>query len=118
MVFLSAFDAILSGEIHILITNDILSKYAEIIEKKMSPIVSLNITEFLSQSNYVEQVEIYYKWALIHLDEDDNKFVDCAINGNTDFLVTDDKYFRGLNKIDFPAIQVIRTAQFAEMLLK
>lgn len=110
------FDALLNGEIRLLLTNEMLNEYTEIIERKMSTVVAINISEFLSQSAFVERVEVYYKWHLIHTDADDNKFVDCAINGNADYIVSDDRHFSKLKQIDFPAVQVIKTAQFLEML--
>lgn len=43
---------------------------------------------------------------------DDNKFVDCAVSGNADFLVTDDKHFNLVKKINFPLVNIIRTEDF------
>ncbi|MEM6319582.1 MAG: PIN domain-containing protein [Bacteroidota bacterium] len=53
---------------------------------------------------------------LIEKDVDDNKFVDCAISGNADYLVTDDKHFKILKQGDFPAVKVIRTKDFLDLL--
>ena len=36
---------------------------------------------------------------MIDQDADDNKFVDCALNGQANFLVTDDKHFDVLSAI-------------------
>lgn len=52
------------------------------------------------------------KWALITKDADDNKFVDCALNGRAHFLVTDDRHYKVLKEIGFPPVRVIRTAAF------
>jgi len=35
-------------------------------------------------------------------DEDDNKFVDCAIAANAGYLITHDKDFNILKQTDFP----------------
>lgn len=67
----------------------------------------------MSSSNVVK-VEIYFKWSIITQDADDNKFVDYALNGEADFLVTDDKHFRTLADVGFPLIKVIKTADFLE----
>ncbi len=66
----------------------------------------------------VEKIEVYFKWAIITQDEDDNKFVDCALNGRAHYLVTDDRHFRVLKQIGFPPIQVIRTKDFLLELTK
>lgn len=49
-------------------------------------------------------------------DPDDDKFVDCAIAGNADFIVTNDRHFRVLKGIKFPKVKVITLEEFFEML--
>jgi putative PIN family toxin of toxin-antitoxin system len=110
------FDAIIEGQLTLLISNEILSEYAEIIEQKTNVIVSSNICEFLTQSNFVEQIEIYFKWHLIERDVDDDKFVDCAVSGNADYIVTDDKHFEVLASVKFPFLKVLKTAEFLEII--
>ncbi|MCB9273039.1 MAG: putative toxin-antitoxin system toxin component, PIN family [Lewinellaceae bacterium] len=110
------FDALLAGQFRLLVSNDILSEYAEKIEQKANALVASNIVDFLARSPDVERIDIYFKWAILHLDGDDNKFVDCALNGRADFIVTDDRHFRILSKIDFPYIKVISTKEFLEYL--
>lgn len=53
---------------------------------------------------------------LIHADSDDNKFVDCAIAGNADYIVTDDKHFDELKNIDFPKVNIITTEGFLKLI--
>jgi len=111
------FDCILKGKFTLLITNEILTEYTEIIERKASPIVAANISELLVQANHVEKIEVFFKWLLLVNDEDDDKFVDCAISGNADFIVTDDKHFNMLKNVKFPAVKVIKTQDFLEVIL-
>lgn len=106
------FDALLEGKIKVLISNDILEEYTEKLTEKANAIVAENISNLLLRSPDVEQIQIYFKWSLISQDADDNKFVDCALNGQARFLVTDDKHFNLLKDIGFPHIEVIRTADF------
>lgn len=108
------FDAFLNGKITLLISNDVYSEYIEIISEKTNEIVASNLGDLLMSSPNVVKVEIYFKWSMITQDADDNKFVDCALNGETDYLVTDDRHFRTLKEIGFPLVKVIRTADFLE----
>ena len=57
------------------------------------------------------------KWDLIFADPDDNKFVNCALNAGADCIVTNDKHFNILRKIDFPQIDVINIDAFKKTLL-
>lgn len=59
----------------------------------------------------MEKIEIYYKWNLVK-DADDNKFTDCTLAAGADYLVTHDKGFNTLDKIEFPKIKVISIAEF------
>lgn len=106
------FDALLEGKIKLLISNDIVNEYLEKLEEKANVIVATNILDFMMRSPDVEKVEIYFKWSIISQDGDDNKFVDCALNGQANFLVTDDKHFNILKRLGFPPIQIIRTRDF------
>jgi len=110
------FDAIINDKITLLVSNEILMEYAEIIEKRANSIVATNVVEFLVQAKSVKKIEIYYKWHLIEKDADDNKFVDCAVSGNANYLVTDDKHFSQLYKVNFPAVKVIKTKDFLNLL--
>lgn len=87
-------------------------------EEKTNAIVATNILDFMMRSPDVEKVEIYFKWSIITKDEDDNKFVDCALNGQANFIVTDDKHFNILKRIGFPPIEVMRTKDFLEKIEK
>lgn len=54
-----------------------------------------------------EQTETYYNWHLIEQDKDDNKFVDAAISGRADYLITNDHHFDILKSIAFPKVEVM-----------
>lgn len=112
------FDALLAGKIKLLISNDIVNEYVEKLEEKTNAIVAENIINLFLNSPDVEKIEIYFKWSVIAKDADDNKFVDCALNGRANFLVTDDKHFQILKKIGFPPLKIIRTAAFLEEIKK
>lgn len=101
-----------------MISNEIINEYVEKIEEKTNAIVAENISNLLISSPDVEKIEIYFKWSIITIDTDDNKFVDCALNGRANFLVTDDKHYNILKKIGFPPVKIIRTPAFLEEVKK
>jgi uncharacterized protein len=63
-----------------------------------------------------ELISPSFHWNFIEADPDDNKFVDCAVAGQADFLVTHDKHFNVLETVDFPKIQPIRLDVFFQLL--
>lgn len=63
-------------------------------------------------------VPVYFEFNLIQEDSDDNKFVDCAIFANADFIVSDDKHFNELGSVEFPKVLVVRLDDFARLFRK
>jgi putative PIN family toxin of toxin-antitoxin system len=111
------FDALLAGKFELIISNDILGEYAEILSRKTTPAIAHNVVEMLIVLPNVRKQDIYYKWNLINADKDDNKFVDCAVAGNADFVVTEDKHFDELRTVEFPKLTVLSIKDFILKLL-
>ncbi|MCK4763787.1 MAG: putative toxin-antitoxin system toxin component, PIN family [Candidatus Aminicenantes bacterium] len=101
----------------LVISNEIMLEYFEIFGRVYSERTLREITIFFEYSTAIMKIEPHYRFRLIGDDEDDNKFVDCAICGNCDFLVTSDHHFNILKKIDFPKVMVISPEQFIKMYL-
>lgn len=97
------------------VTTEILEEYAEIIELKMGLQAGENALGILENSLNVDFVTTYFRFNLLK-DEDDNKFVDCAIASNADFILTHDSDFNILKEIDFPSVSVINSEELKEML--
>lgn len=106
----------LNNKFELIISNDILNEYAEILTIKAGIFVSTNIIETILFSKNVILQHIFYNFNLIDNDKDDNKFVDCAVAGSADYIVTNDKHFNLLKQIDFPKVNVISIDDFMEIL--
>ena len=100
---------------NLFITNDILKEYEEILHRKYYPeTVEEIITSLFNLSN-VFLVNPYFNWNLIENDPDDNKFVDCAVAGNVDYIITNDNHFNILKDFGFPKVQTLKIDQFKEL---
>ncbi|MCK4842594.1 MAG: putative toxin-antitoxin system toxin component, PIN family [Methylococcales bacterium] len=110
------FDSVINDSFTLIFSNEILSEYTEIIERKTNMMIANNISEMLLSLQNVHKQEIYYKWNLISEDKDDNKFVDCAIAGDVDYLVSNDRHFNCLKKIDFPKLNLLSIDEFIGLL--
>lgn len=51
-------------------------------------------------------------------DPDDNKFVDCAVCGQAEYLVSNDKHFKILQNVNFPPVTVVTIQEFVAVLDK
>ena len=61
-------------------------------------------------------VDPHFRLGLITEDPDDNKFVDCAFAANAEYLVSDDKHFKILLRIPFPQLNLVKMAEFLEII--
>jgi len=100
-----------------LISNEIMAEYEEKLSSRYSEKTANLVLSVLSVASNVIFYEPYFKWKLVDNDPDDNKFVDLAIAGNADYLVTNDKHFNPLKTMDFPKINVVTMEQFKKIII-
>ncbi len=110
------FDRFLNNELTLIISNEVINEYLEVLERFSNYIVATNVSELLLIRPNVEKYDIYYNWGIIVEDYDDNKFVDLAVASNSDFIVTNDKHFNILETIDFPKVNIIKLEDFNKLL--
>jgi putative PIN family toxin of toxin-antitoxin system len=109
-------DQLLAGKFKLLISTEIYFEYMEILGLRGSAMATFFLESAILKDENVEVVDIHFAWNLIPNDKDDNKFADCAIAGNADYLVTNDSDFNVLKSISFPKVRVITMADFFELL--
>lgn len=96
----------------LVLSEEILLEYEEVIQRKYSVSTANALVSLLKELPNIRFQNTYYKWRLISVDEDDNKYVDCAIAGSASYLVTQDKHFHILKSINFPKVNVISIDEF------
>jgi putative PIN family toxin of toxin-antitoxin system len=99
-----------------LISNEILSEYLEKLTELYSEETALLVYSIISSAVNVTFTEPFFKWQLVTADPDDNKFADLAVAGNVDYLVTNDKHFNPLKKLEFPKLTIISLTEFKQIL--
>jgi uncharacterized protein len=88
----------------------------EMLEFRFNVASSNSFFEAMESLNNVFFIERIFEIRLIEVDEDDNKFVDCAYASNVNYLVTNDKHFNKIKQITFPKLNVISIEEFIIML--
>jgi len=107
--------ALKNREYELVVTTDVMLEYHEVIGDEMGQDVADDMLTFLTHASNVHKINKFYYWRLISAAPDDDKFVDAAVAGNADFIVSDDRHFRVLKKIAFPKVSVISTDEFLKM---
>lgn len=109
-------NAFLKGEFILCLSNEILEEYLEILSNKTTSSIAGNVISTILNQRNVELINPYFRFGLIQSDMDDNKFVDCAIVANAEFLVSNDSHFKVLERIPFPKVNILRLQSFSRIL--
>ncbi len=110
------FQSLINGGFDLCVSTEILNEYAEILENKMGDRIAENVMKTIINLDDLKLVSKHFSWQLIEADKDDNKFVDCAIAANADYIVTHDKHFNILKTIDFPKVNIINIQELEKIL--
>ena len=112
-------DALIAQKYVICVTSEILLEYREILERRFNDVqFAEDIIEAILSMPNVEHVSPAYRFNLITVDPDDNKFVDCAITAGATYIVSNDRHFAELERYDFPKVDVRTLAQFLDIVKK
>lgn len=112
--FRHVWEAFLSGGYYMCVSNEIIDEYMEILSQKVNMQFAENIVRAVLESPYCLRYDPHFHFRLIQQDPDDNKFVDCAIIANADYIVSDDAHFRVLAYIPYPHVRVVSLDQFSK----
>lgn len=115
-VYNKIWKAFLRGDYTLCISNEIIEEYVEVLTRNINARVAEAVIFTIMSRWNVRKLDPHYRFHLIETDEDDNKFVDCAIAGNARYIVTEDRHFNVLKDISFPKVLVIDIITFAEQL--
>ena len=114
----SIYEKLVNGDFDLLVNIEILLEYEEIICLKYGKKTASYFLSLLSELPNVLDVTSYFNWGLIEADKDDNKYVDCAIAGQADYIVSEDSHFNILATVPFPKVSVIDIEKFRMILQK
>ena len=110
-------EALLNGRVAWAVSTDVLLEYEELVVAKASRDAWENIRSLLRllsiRFGTVVEVEPTFRFQVISVDPDDNKFADCAIVANADFVITEDAHFAPLATAGYKP-QVISPMKFSE----
>jgi len=107
---------ILAGRISLCVNTEILNEYEEILAQKTTAEIAYNVVETIARLHTTEFQDVYIHFGLIEADADDNKFVDCAVAADAEYIVTNDAHFNVLKQIDWPKLTVISIKEFVSQL--
>jgi len=92
--------ALMEGRLELALSTAVLLEYEEVVARLSGAARWKLMEEFLrtlaQRHGNIAWVEPQYRFRIITADPDDNKFVDCAVAADADYVVTDDHDFAPL----------------------
>lgn len=110
------YQSLIKSQFELAVSNEIIFEYQEIISQKYNSVTANTFVSLLHELPNVRYANPYYKWQLITSDPDDNKYCDCAIATQADYLVTEDRHFSIVKSIPFPKLNILTIQEFAEFI--
>jgi uncharacterized protein len=97
--------ALLDGRLTLAISTSILLEYEEITvelsgQERWRDVVAL-LDSLVQLHANVRYIESHFRFNIISADPDDNKFCDCAIAADADFVITEDHHFGALKSAKY-----------------
>ena len=107
---------VLDGHICLCVNTDILEEYEEVLALKTTPEIARNIVDAIAHLSTTIFQNTYVHFELLPADSDDNKFVDCAVASDAEYIVTNDKHFNPLKTIPWPKVEIIKIVDFIKLI--
>jgi putative PIN family toxin of toxin-antitoxin system len=99
------FRALGNGEVRLAVTSAIILEYEEIAGERGGAAFAAKVMHWLSLVSSawssIDLVHPSFQFRVVSSDPDDNKFVDCAITAEADFLITNDSDFSPLSNAGY-----------------
>lgn len=106
------YEVVKNEKLNLLLSSEIILEYEEQLGYRYELDFTNQLLEILLLKKNITFIDPSYAWRLITSDADDNKFVDCAIAGNADVIITNDSDFNVLKQIGFPKVNIVSVDEF------
>src|ERR1700749_1455641 len=108
------YQSLVQNKYDLAVSNEILTEYQEQIAYRYGIAYSDASLDFLLLLPNVVLKNPSFLWQLVENDKDDNKFVDCYIAGQCDYIISNDRHIHQIKDSQFPQVSVLRYEEFEE----
>ncbi|MEM1328052.1 MAG: putative toxin-antitoxin system toxin component, PIN family [Bacteroidota bacterium] len=107
------YDALINNKLILAISTEIINEYEETINTFYeSESLGRHVTKMILDLPQIKKISPTFRWQLIEADPDDNKYPNCAIAAQADYIITHDKHFNILKQIPFPKVVCVTLDEF------
>jgi putative PIN family toxin of toxin-antitoxin system len=104
--------ALVKNKFEMVVSNEILTEYHEQIVQRYGVSRTDASLDFLLLLPNVVLKNPAFLWQLVEKDKDDNKFVDCFVAGQCDYIISNDRHIHQIKTNKFPQISVLNYEEF------
>lgn len=106
------YNALVAEKYELVVSNEILTEYQEqIVMRYGIEHTEASLDYLLLLANVILKNPAYL-WQLVENDKDDNKFVDCYIASQADYIISNDRHIHQIKNNEFPPVSVLRYEEF------
>jgi putative PIN family toxin of toxin-antitoxin system len=106
------YQALIDGKFDLAVSNEILTEYQEQISIRYGLEHTEASLDYLLLLPNVILKNPSFLWQLVDNDKDDNKFVDCYIASQSDYIISNDRHLHQIKNNQFPQIAILRYEEF------
>ena len=106
------YQALIQNKYDLVVSNEILTEYQEQITNRYGIKRTEASLDYLLLLPNIILKNPSFLWQLVEIDKDDNKFVDCYIAGQCDYIISNDRHIHQIKTNVFPQIAVLRYEEF------
>jgi putative PIN family toxin of toxin-antitoxin system len=108
------YQSLIQNKYELVVSNEILTEYQEQITLRYGLDYTDASLDFLLLLPNVILKNPSFLWQLVENDKDDNKFVDCYVASQCDYIISNDRHLHLMKTNKFPQIAVLRYEEFEE----
>jgi len=106
------YQSLVNNKFDMVVSNEILTEYQEQISIRYGLSYTDASLEHLLLLPNVFLKNPAFLWQLVENDKDDNKFIDCYIASQCDYIISNDRHIHQMKTSQFPQIAVLKYEEF------
>ncbi|PIU64516.1 MAG: putative toxin-antitoxin system toxin component, PIN family [Armatimonadetes bacterium CG07_land_8_20_14_0_80_40_9] len=98
------------GKLELCLSGEVLDEYLELLNRKLESSYYKWFVRLIEEAKYVKIVKPGEHFHIIEEDPDDDKFIDCAVESQADFIISGDEHLKKLE--EFQGIPILSPDDF------
>lgn len=104
-----------NGKLLLIVSDEIVDEYLEVLKRfEFSNDIYVEFIDLLSNIDTTQRISPLKRFKVIKEDPDDDKFLECAVEGGISYIISGDKHLMKL--VEFQGVEILSPAKFLKEL--